>query len=40
MTTIWFNNGGGQSHLTIEDAGLHIDHQTSDLAAFLHSIQV
>ena len=40
ITTIWFNNGRGQSHWTIEDAELHIDHQTSDLVAFLQSIRV
>jgi putative hydrolase of the HAD superfamily len=40
MTTIWFNNGRGQSHWTIDDAEFHIDHQTSDLVAFLHSIRV
>lgn len=40
MTTIWFNNGQGQSHWRIEDAELHIDHQTSDLVAFLQSIRV
>jgi len=40
MTTVWFNNGEGQSHWTIEDAELHIDHQTSDLVAFLQSIRV
>jgi len=40
ITTIWFNNGRGQSHWTIEDAELHIDHQTADLVAFLQSIRV
>jgi putative hydrolase of the HAD superfamily len=40
MTTIWFNNGQGQSHWTIDDAGRHIDHQTDDLASFLHSIRI
>jgi putative hydrolase of the HAD superfamily len=40
MTTIWFNNGRGQSHWTIENPDLHIDHETSDLVAFLHSIRV
>ena len=40
MTTIWFNNGQGQSHWTIEDAETHIDHQTSDLVSFLTSIRV
>ncbi len=39
MTTIWFNNGRGQSHWAIENADLHIDHQTADLVAFLHSIR-
>ncbi len=40
MTTIWFNNGQGQSHWTVENAEQHIDHQTDDLAAFLHSIRI
>jgi putative hydrolase of the HAD superfamily len=40
MTTIWFNNGLGQSHWTIEDADRHIDHQTGDLVSFLHSIRI
>lgn len=40
MTTIWFNNGLGQSHWTIDDAESHIDHQTSDLVSFLKSIRV
>ena len=40
MTTIWFNNGEGQSYWTIDDAARHIDHQTSDLAAFLQTIKV
>jgi putative hydrolase of the HAD superfamily len=40
MTTIWFNNGQGQSHWTINDAERHIDHQTDDLAAFLQAIRI
>ena len=40
MTTIWFNNGQGQSYWTIDDAERHIDHQTSDLVQFLKSIRV
>ena len=40
MTTIWFNNGRGQSHWTIADAEQHIDHETSDLVAFLNSIRI
>jgi putative hydrolase of the HAD superfamily len=40
MTTIWFNNGEGQSYWTIDDAARHIDYQTCDLAAFLHAIRV
>jgi putative hydrolase of the HAD superfamily len=40
MTTIWFNNGQGQSHWTIDDAERHIDHQTDDLAAFLQAIRI
>jgi putative hydrolase of the HAD superfamily len=40
MTTVWFNNGGGQSHWRVDDQALHIDHETDDLAAFLHSIRI
>jgi putative hydrolase of the HAD superfamily len=40
MTTIWFNNGRGQAHWTIENPDLHIDHEISDLVAFLRSIRV
>ena len=39
MTTVWFNNGGGQSHWRVDDQALHIDHETDDLAAFLQSIR-
>jgi putative hydrolase of the HAD superfamily len=38
ITTVWFNNGGGQSHWQVDD--LHIDHETDDLVAFLQSIRV
>jgi putative hydrolase of the HAD superfamily len=37
MMTVWFNNGAGQSHWRVE--GDHIDHETGDLAQFLHSIR-
>jgi len=40
MTTVWFNNGGGQSHWRVEDQGLHIDHETDDLARFLSGIRI
>jgi len=40
MITVWLNNGGGLSRLTIADAHLHIDHETDDLAGFLQRIQV
>jgi putative hydrolase of the HAD superfamily len=40
MTTVWFNNGGGQSHWRVDDQALHIDHETDDLAAFLHAIRI
>lgn len=40
MTTVWFNNGGGQSHWRVDDQALHIDHETDDLPAFLHAIRV
>jgi putative hydrolase of the HAD superfamily len=37
MTTVWFNNGAGQSHWRVE--GDHIDYETDDLAQFLQSIR-
>ena len=40
MKTVWFNNGLGLSHWTIDSPELHIDHQTDNLAAFLHSIRI
>jgi putative hydrolase of the HAD superfamily len=40
MTTIWFNNGQGQSHWSIDNAERHIDHRTDDLASFLHSLRI
>ncbi|MBS0275674.1 MAG: pyrimidine 5'-nucleotidase [Proteobacteria bacterium] len=40
MTTVWFNNGGGQSHWRIEDQGLHINHETGDLVHFLSGIRI
>ena len=40
MTTVWFNNGGGQSHWRVDQQALHIGYETDDLAAFLHSIRV
>ena len=40
MTTIWFNDGKGQSHWRVDDSEKHIDHQTDDLASFLHSIGI
>ena len=40
MTTIWFNNGLGQSHLVLDDADVHIDHQTDNLVSFLNSIRI
>jgi putative hydrolase of the HAD superfamily len=40
MTTIWLNNGQGQSHWTIDNAERYIDHRTDDIASFLHSIRI
>ncbi|MEJ1967500.1 MAG: hypothetical protein WDN03_02510 [Rhizomicrobium sp.] len=40
MKTVWLNDGLGQSHWRIDDPERHIDHQTDDLAAFLHSIRI
>ena len=40
MTTVWFNNGGGQSHWRVDDQALHIDHETDNLAHFLSGIRI
>jgi putative hydrolase of the HAD superfamily len=40
MTTVWFNNGGGQSHWRIEQQAQHIDHETDDLVRFLQTIRI
>lgn len=40
MTTVWFNNGGGQSHWRVDQQALHIDHETDDLARFLSKIRI
>ncbi len=40
MTTIWFNNGGGQSRRRLAGADKYIDYETGDLPAFLQSIDV
>ena len=40
MTTVWFNNGGGQSHWRVDSQALHIDHETDDLPAFLQTIRI
>jgi putative hydrolase of the HAD superfamily len=37
MTTVWFNNGAGQSHWRVD--GDHIDYETGNLAQFLQSIR-
>lgn len=39
MTTVWFNDGSGQSYWRIERPELHIDHQTDHLAGFLQAIR-
>jgi putative hydrolase of the HAD superfamily len=39
MTTVWFNDGLGQSHWRIDDAARHIDHETDNLPAFLKEIR-
>ena len=39
MTTVWFNNGGGQPHWRVDQQALHIDHETDDLARFLSGIR-
>jgi putative hydrolase of the HAD superfamily len=40
MTTVWLNNGLGQSYWRIPAPELHIDHETGNLTQFLHSIRV
>jgi putative hydrolase of the HAD superfamily len=40
MTTVWFNNGGGQSHWRIERQAEHIDYETDDLVRFLQTIRI
>jgi putative hydrolase of the HAD superfamily len=40
MKTVWFNDGLGQSHWRIDRPDVHIDHETDDLASFLHSISL
>ncbi len=40
MKTVWFNDGLGQSHWRIDRPDVHIDHETDDLASFLHSIRL
>jgi putative hydrolase of the HAD superfamily len=40
MKTVWFNTGGGFSSWKVDDAHLHIDHETDDLAAFLNRIRI
>lgn len=37
MTTVWFNNGAGQSHWRVD--GDHIDYETGNIAQFLQSIR-
>jgi putative hydrolase of the HAD superfamily len=39
MTTVWYNDGLGQSHWRLDDPEAHIDHQTDDLATFLQTIR-
>jgi putative hydrolase of the HAD superfamily len=38
MTTVWFNNGLGQSHWRVDP--LHIGHETGDLPKFLQSVRI
>ncbi|MEJ0042479.1 MAG: HAD-IA family hydrolase [Rhizomicrobium sp.] len=40
MTTVWFNDGKGQSYWRIDNPALHIDHETDHLATFLQSIRI
>ncbi len=40
MTTVWFNNGGGQSHWRVAQQSDHVDHETDDLVRFLQHIRI
>ena len=40
MTTVWYNDGLGQSHWRIEAPERHIDHETDDLPGFLQTIRI
>jgi putative hydrolase of the HAD superfamily len=40
MTTVWYNDGLGQSHWRIDSPERHIDYQTDDLPSFLHTIGI
>ena len=40
MTTVWYNDGLGQSHWTLDNPERHIDHQTDDLPTFLQTIRI
>lgn len=40
MTTVWYNDGLGQSHWRIDNPALHIDHETDHLPTFLQSIRI
>ena len=40
MTTVWYNDGLGQSHWRIEAPERDIDHQTDDLPGFLQAIRI
>jgi putative hydrolase of the HAD superfamily len=40
MTTVWFNDGGGQSHWRVDDQAAHVDYETDDLVRFLQSIRI
>jgi putative hydrolase of the HAD superfamily len=40
MTTVWHNDGLGQSHWTLDNPDQHIDHQTDDLPTFLQTIRI
>jgi putative hydrolase of the HAD superfamily len=40
MTTVWFNNGGGQSHWRVDRQAETIDYETDDLVRFLQEIRI
>ncbi len=40
MTTVWFNNNGGQSYWQVDEHNLHINYETGNLPEFLSTIRI